>query len=67
MKKLGSNVIFAKKVYEPPYAPYYDAYKGQVFQIIAYHDNYTHVEVECISDPSIKVAGYVHPNEIINA
>jgi len=67
MKKLGSKVIFAKKVFEPPYTPYYDAYKDQVFEIVAYHHNYTHVELVCVSDPTIEVDGYVHPNEIINA
>ncbi len=64
--KIGSIVTFVPKVYEPPYAPYYDAYKNQTFRVAAYHYQYTHVEVKCVSDPTIKVAGYVHPDEIMD-
>lgn len=56
---------FSSKVYEKPYAPYYIKYKGHIFCIKEFmHVNgttqYDHVLLECISDPSITVSGYVH-------
>ncbi len=62
--KLGMTVIFSPKVFEPPYTPYYDAYKGHQFRVIAFHP-LGHVEVECIDDPSVIVSGHVHDDELL--
>lgn len=62
--KIGGSVKFADKVFLPPYAPHYDAYKGHVFQVVAYHYNYSHVELKCATDPTLIVQGYVHLDEI---
>lgn len=62
--KIGGFVKFADKVFTPPYTPYYDAYKGHVFQVVAYHDNFSHVELKCYDDPSIVVNGHVHLDEV---
>ena len=65
--KIGSRVKFADKVFAPPYAPHYDDYKGHIFQVVAYHYNYSHVELKCPGDPSVIVRGYVHLDEIVDA
>lgn len=62
--KIGGSVKFADKVFAPPYTPHYDAYKGHVFQVVAYHDNFSHVELKCATDPQIVVNGYVHLDEV---
>ncbi len=64
--KIGGLVKFADKVFAAPYAPYYDVYKGHTFQVVAYHDNFSHVELKCPDDPSIIVRGYVHLDEIVD-
>jgi len=79
MFNIGDKVEFRAKVFFPPYTPYYNAYDMQVFQIIKFHihrpyeddlvpsNQYEpgcHVELKCTSDPEIKVAGYVHDDEI---
>jgi hypothetical protein len=58
---------FKNKVYEKPYAPYYDQYQDQTFVI----DHYSkedrlrqHVWLTCVSDPSIIVAGYVELDQL---
>lgn len=47
--------------------PYYEKYRGHVFRIDHEHpDDKTgeHIWLECISDPTVKVDGYVHRSEI---
>jgi hypothetical protein len=60
---LGSIVEFRPKVYKAPYAPHYDAYKGHTFQVVAVHEG-DHIELKCLDDKSIIVAGYIHEDEI---
>lgn len=62
--EVGSRVVFDKKVFRPPYAPYYDDYKGHVFTVKKLHYRATHVELTCEDDPSVKVKGFVHPDEL---
>lgn len=64
--------MFHDRLYEKPYAPYYDAYKGQVFVIDHVHPDETllnhqcaHVWVKCITDETIKVSGYVHVCDLV--
>lgn len=59
----GMKVCFRSKVFKPPYTPYYDAYKGHAFEVvnIRAHD---HIELKCVSDPTLKVAGLVHDDEL---
>jgi hypothetical protein len=53
---------FRDLVFEPPYAPYYDSYRGHVFVIDHYSEedeSKQHVWLTCASDPDIIVEGYV--------
>jgi len=53
---------FRDIVYAPPYAPYYDQYRGHVFVIdhyMAEDESQQHVWLTCVSDPGILVKGYV--------
>lgn len=63
---VGMDVYFRTKVFAPPYTPYYDAYRGHKFNVVALHEG-GHVELKCISDPSVVVAGYVHDDELKRA
>jgi hypothetical protein len=59
--------VFKKHVYEKPYAPYYDAYKGHIFSIDHYHsdkDAVDHVWLICVDDPEVKVQGYVELSDL---
>jgi len=72
--KVGDAVVFHPKVWGPNYAPYYDEYQGETFEIVAFHHevdeddpSYTwppHVELKCTSLPELKVKGYVHLDEL---
>lgn len=62
---LGMTVYFKSKVYRAPFAPYYDAYKGHKFQVVAIHDGY-HIELKCLTG-DVKVAGHVHGDELKRA
>jgi hypothetical protein len=58
---------FKNKVYEKPYAPYYDSYRGHTFTIDHYSkedEHRQHVWLTCVSDPSIIVAGYVELHQL---
>ena len=62
-----AKVTFKAHVYAPPFAPYYDAYKGHVFVIDHRHpepEATDHVWLECIDDPSVKVQGYVELDDL---
>lgn len=61
--KVGMSVEFDCKVFEHPYAPYYDEYKGHRFQIVAFHPM-GHVQIKCVDDPSVQVKGHVHDDEL---
>jgi hypothetical protein len=60
----GCLVEFHPKVFAAPYAPSYDAYEGHQFKVIALHC-LGHVEVACVDDPGIAMAGHVHKDELI--
>lgn len=62
--KIGDKVTFHKKVYKYPYAPYFKKYINHVFEIISFHDNNT-VKLNCLSDNTILVDGYVFIDCII--
>lgn len=64
---VGMEVYFRSKVFSPPYSPYYDAYKGHKFKVVRLHYDDSHIELKCISDPNVIVAGYVHPDELKRA
>lgn len=63
---VGMEVYFRSKVFSAPYTPYYDAYRGHKFKVVGIHYG-DHVELTCISDPSVQVAGYVHDDELKRA
>ena len=67
--KVDDTVIFHERVYKPPYTPYYDKYKGHQFVVAEFHwedgADDDHVWLVCITDPSIKVDGYVHTHDLI--
>jgi hypothetical protein len=57
---VGDNVIFLPKVYQNPYAPYYDRYMGHTFKIDHLHpDRSEHYWLTCVDDPSVLVDGYI--------
>lgn len=59
---------FQDYVYEGPYIPFYDAYKGQEFIIDHYmkeDERKEHVWLTCVSEPSIIVNGYLHFYDLI--
>lgn len=65
---MNDNVLyqFHPRVFAHPYTPFYDAYKGQAFRIVRYHpDDGEHVWLECVTDPSVKVDGYVDIDDIL--
>lgn len=66
---VGMEVYFRSKVFEPAgfWYPHYEAYKGHKFQVVALHYGDTHAELKCIDDPTVVVAGYVHPDELKRA
>lgn len=54
---------FKDEVYDPPYAPYYDQYKGHVFvidHVSAEDETGEHVWLSCVDDCGLVVNGYVH-------
>lgn len=62
----GMIVHFRSKVfYEPGYVPFYDAYEGHTFQVLAVEDG--HCELECVDDPTIIVQGRVHDDVLKQA
>jgi hypothetical protein len=63
--RIGSHVRFRSEVFAAPYAPFYDAYRGETFEITAFRHARTHVALKCLSTPTLQVAGLVHPEELI--
>jgi hypothetical protein len=67
--RIGQLVEFVPEVYGEPYAPHYDRYRDQRFQVAGFEDIgdmlVTGVWVECVSDPSIEVEGFVLPNQLV--
>ena len=71
MIKVGTRVEFNPKVYRAPYAPYYDRYQGEIFEVVAiyteepYGDvDSPHIKLKCVSDAWLEVYGNVHPDEL---
>jgi len=59
---------FHDKVFEEPYTPYFDAYRGHTFVIdhaSSEDETGNHVWLTCISDDSVKVSGYVHLDQLV--
>ena len=50
------KVCFRSKVFEGSYVPYYDAYKGHHFEVVAVHEG-DHIQLKCVSDPTVIVQG----------
>lgn len=65
---IGMEVYFRSKVFDPnrPWFPYYEAYKGHKFRVTGLYEH-GHVELVCISDPSVVVQGCVHNDELTRA
>jgi hypothetical protein len=64
----GKIVVFHDRVYDMPFKPYYDAYKGHMFTIDHEHhedDTGEHVWVTCVTQPSLKVNGYVDRMDLV--
>jgi len=59
---------FHEILFREPYAPYYDAYRNQIFVIdhtSTEDESGNHVWLTCISDERIKVSGYVHLEQLV--
>ena len=67
--KVGDAVIFNERVFKSPYVPYYDKYKGHSFVVAEFHwedgADHDHVWLNCTSDPSITMDGYVDTSDLI--
>ena len=63
---IGMDVYFRSKVFEHPYTPYYDAYKGNKFRVTGLYEH-GHVSLVCLDDPTVIVKGYVHDDELKRA
>ena len=67
--KVGDAVIFSERVFMSPYVPYYDKYKGHQFVVVDFHwedgADDDHVWLECTTDDTIVVNGYVHTHDLI--
>lgn len=61
----GMKVTFHPKVFKHPYTPYYDAYQGHTFEVVALHPG-DHVELKCVSG-TVVVGGCVHDDELVRA
>lgn len=59
---VGMHVCFRSHVFESPYAPHYDSYKGHKFEVVKEHEG-NHLQLKCISG-NIVVNGYVHPSDL---
>lgn len=58
---------FQEKVYQKPFAPFYDAYKGHIFVVDQVHPEDPtgdHVSLACLDDQSVKVNGFVHLSDM---
>jgi len=65
---MTDKYIFCDRMYEGSFAPYYSKYKGHVFVITHTHpedESGNHVWLNCISDPSVVVDGYVHVYDLV--
>jgi hypothetical protein len=60
--KLGMIVEFVDKVYEPPFYPYYEEYKGHKFKVDHIHHG-DHLALTCITG-DVLVKGYVHDFDV---
>lgn len=60
-KTPGAIVEFVDKMYRPPYAPYYDAYKGELFEVKDPNKHPGHMLVQNIKggDPFL-----IHDDEV---
>jgi hypothetical protein len=63
--RIGSCVQFRDEMFAAPFAPHYDAYRGETFEITAFRHARTHVALKCLSSPLLKVAGLAHPEELL--
>lgn len=59
---IGMKVCFRSHVFNAPYAPYYDAYKGHHFEVVSEHEGH-HLQLKCISG-NIVVNGNVHHSDL---
>jgi hypothetical protein len=62
--KKGARVRFRAKVFRPPWSPHYDEYRGHLFVIEAFKHSRSHLQLRCLSDPTIVMKGLVHPDEV---
>lgn len=60
---IGMDVYFRSKVFEHPYTPYYDAYKGHKFRVTGVYEG-GHITLICLDDPNVIVKGAVHADEL---
>ena len=62
--------VFDDRVYNEPYAPFYNKYKGHRFIVDHYHpddDSKEHVWLTCTTDAQVEVDGYVHFEDLVQS
>jgi len=60
---VGMRVYFKSHVFGENYKPYYDDYRGHIFEVIA-RPYKEHLELKCVDDPTVIVNGYVHDSDL---
>ena len=68
---MSRHYRFKGKVFEAPYAPHYESYRGHLFVIDHYHneaypeeEKNDHVWLKCVDEPNLKVNGYVELSDL---
>jgi hypothetical protein len=61
--QIDDQAVFKDHVFQGAYVPYYDAYKGHIFEVVGITYG-GHVALKCISDPTVVVDGNVHRSDL---
>lgn len=70
--EIGMEVYFKAHVYDPPFFPFYEEYRGHKFKVVRFgneelHEDPDSLVLECITDPSVIVKGNVHKEDVKRA
>lgn len=60
-KTPGALVEFHDKMFKPPYAPYYDAYRGEVFEVLDPNVYPGHMQIKNTSNGKTII---IHTDEV---
>lgn len=69
---IGTVVSFCNHVFEPPFFPFYEEYRGHTFKVVG-HGNERAGEdpdslvLQCVTDSSVIVKGNIHKQDVKKA